>query len=259
MHQSDMMTLERHEEIVKLVNDRGRLTVSELSELFGVSETTIRRDLTTLSARHLLRRTHGGAMRIYPVATSEAPILQRQSEYADEKERIGAAAAKLIEDGETLLLIAGSTCLAFARYLNSRRNLTIITDSLLVAQELVRQGQHRVILLGGLINLDEYAVRGTLARHALSQFRVDHVVMGTRAVSVSNGVNAETLEEAEFQRICMACSQNVMLLADSSKFRLSALVQTAPLTDIDVLITDEGLDHDTVQEIQELGIYVVLA
>lgn len=259
MQQSDLMTLERHEEIVNLLNERGRLTVGEFSEIFGVSETTIRRDLTTLSAKRLIRRTHGGAVRIYPIATSEAPILQRQAERAAEKERIGAAAANLIQDGETLLLVAGSTCLVLARYLNRRTNMTIITDSLLAAQELIRQGQHRVIMLGGQFSLEEYAVRGTLARQALEQFRVDHVAMGTRALSVANGLSAETLEEAEFQRACMACSQNIILLADSSKFQVSALVQTAPLTQVDVLVSDKELDPNTVEEIRELGVYLMLA
>jgi DeoR/GlpR family transcriptional regulator of sugar metabolism len=258
MQQSDLMTLERHDEIVNLLNERGRLTVGELSDIFGVSETTIRRDLTALSAKRLIRRTHGGAVRIYPIATSEAPILQRQAERAAEKERIGSAAAALLKDGETLLLVAGSTCLVLARHLNHLMNMTIITDSLLAAQELIRQGQHRVIMLGGQFNLEEYAVRGMLARQALEQFRVDHVAMGTRALSVANGLSAETLEEAEFQRACISRSQHVMLLADSSKFRVSALVQTAPLSQVDVLITDTDLDLDTAEEIRELGVYLMM-
>jgi DeoR/GlpR family transcriptional regulator of sugar metabolism len=255
---NDLMTPERQEQIVSLVNELGSVTVAELSERFGVSETTIRRDLITLTERSLVRRTHGGIMRIGTVATTESPIVLRQAEHAAEKERIGAAAAQLIRSGETLLLAGGSTGLAVARHLDRHANLTIITESLLVIQELLRQGHHRLMMLGGTVDLDEQAVRGTLARQMLEQLRVDKVILGARAVSVKRGISAETPEEAEFLRAFLNCGDDVMLVTDSSKFHLSALAQLAPITAAQTLITDNALDENIARHIRDLEINLIM-
>jgi DeoR/GlpR family transcriptional regulator of sugar metabolism len=251
------MTLERQNQLVELVNEKGRLTVPELSERFGVSETTIRRDLAALAARNLVRRTHGGVMRVGTVATSEAPIVQRQSEHAAEKERIGAAAAELIQDGETLLIAGGSTGYAVARHLAQHNHLTIITESLLVVQELLRQGQHKLIMLGGSVDPNEHAVRGTLARQMLEQFTVDKVIIGARAVSISRGISAESPEEAEFLQTYIERGDHVILVTASNKFHISALASLSPLSVINTLVTDDGLDDDIAHKIQELGVYLI--
>jgi DeoR/GlpR family transcriptional regulator of sugar metabolism len=254
MAHSDLMTPARQEQIVDLVNHEGSMTVTELSERFGVSETTIRRDLVALAAKHLICRAHGGAMRLGTVATTESPIVQRQSERADEKARIGEATARLIRDGETLLLAGGSTALAVAQHLDRHNNLTIITESLLAVRELMRQGRHRLMILGGTIDPDEQAVRGTLARQMLEQLRVDKVIIGARAVSVTRGISAETPEEAEFLREFLKCSDHVILVTDSSKFHLSALALLAPLSVVNTLVTDSHLDDDIARQIQELDV-----
>ncbi|RPI94694.1 MAG: DeoR/GlpR transcriptional regulator [Chloroflexi bacterium] len=253
----DLMTLERQDQIVALVNDVGRITVAELSERFGVSETTIRRDLSSLAARYLIRRTHGGVMRVGTVATTEIPILLRQGKFAAEKDRIGAATAGLIQNGETLLVAGGSTGLAVAQHLSEHSDLTVITESLLVVQELLRQGQHRLIMLGGSVDPDEQAVRGTLARQMLEQLSVDKVIIGARAVSLARGISAETPEEAEFLRAFLNCGEHRILVTDSSKFHLSALVTLAPLNVINTLVTDNNLDDETAQQIRELDIYLI--
>lgn len=257
MSYSDLMTPERQEQIVDLVNQEGSMTVAELSERFGVSETTIRRDLVALSASNLIRRTHGGALRLGTVATTESPIVQRRREHADEKARIGEATARLIRDGETLLLAGGSTALAVAEHLDQHNHLTIITESLLAVQELLRQGQHRLMILGGTIDPDEQAVRGTLARQMLEQLCVDKVIIGARAVSVSRGISAETPEEAEFLREFLKCGEQIILVTDSSKFHLSALARLAPLSVVNTLITDTHLDNDIALQIQELDIHLL--
>jgi DeoR/GlpR family transcriptional regulator of sugar metabolism len=258
MSHSDLMTLERQEQIVELVHDEGSMTVAELSERFGVSETTIRRDLLALAANNLIRRTHGGAMRLGTVATTESPIVLRQSQHADEKDRIGAATAHLIRDGETLLLAGGSTALAVARQLDRHNNLTIITESLLAVQELMRQGQHRLMILGGTVDPDEQAVRGTLARQMLEQLCVDKVIIGARAVSVKRGISAETPEEAEFLREFLKCGEHIILVTDSSKFHLSALARLAPLSVVNTLVTDACLDEETARQIRELDIHLLM-
>lgn len=258
MSNADLMTQERQERIVILVNETGRLTVSELSERFNVSEATIRRDLATLAAQNLIRRTHGGAMRLRPIMTTESPVIQRQSKFAKEKERIGAAAANLVKDNETLLIAGGSTGLAVARNLKEHNNLTVVTDSLMVAEELLRQDQHRVMLLGGTIDPDERACRGSLAKLILKQLKVDKVILGARAVSVERGLSAETPEEADIFRTFIECGDNIILVTDSSKFHLSALAFLSPLEDFNTLVTDTELDEEIAEQVQELGVYLLM-
>ncbi len=146
-----------------------------------------------------------------------------------------------------------------ARHLDRHNNLTIITESLLVVQELMRQGQHRLMILGGTIDPDEQAVRGTLARQMLEQLRVDKVIIGARAVSVTRGISAETPEEAEFLRAFLKCGDHIILVTDSSKFHLSALARLAPLSVVNTLVTDSHLDDDVAYQDRELDIHLLMA
>ncbi len=256
MSNSDLLGLERQEKIAQLLEERGKLTVAEISAVFEVSEATVRRDLTTLADRNMIRRVHGGAMRAQQVATSEAPIMQRLEERAEIKQRIGQAAARLIEDGETVLLMGGSTGTSVARELGSHTNLTLVTDLLIVANELIRQGVHKVIVLGGTVDADEFAVRGTLSRVVLAELQVDKVVLGTKAISPERGLSAESAEEAELFRGCIQAGHYVILVTDSSKFNQSALVRVAPVEVLDALVTDSNVDAETVAALRERGVFV---
>ncbi len=256
MSNSDLLGLERQERIAQLLEERGRLTVAEISDAFEVSESTARRDLSALADRNLIRRVHGGAVRAPRVATSEAPIMQRLEQRADVKRRIGQAAARLIQDGETVLLMGGSTGTAVARELGGHANLTVVTDSLIVANELIRQGVHKVIILGGMIDADEFAVRGTLARQFLSELQVDKVILGTKAISAQRGLSAESAEEAELFRGCIQAGHQIILVTDSTKFHQSALVRVADVEVLDTLVTDAGIDAETVETLQERGVCV---
>lgn len=259
MSNSDLMTSERQERIAQMVEDKGRLTVAAISELFEVSEATARRDLAALAAQNLIQRVHGGAMKRRVVATSETPILRRQTDNTEAKRRIGQAAARLVDDGETLLLIGGSTGLAVAHELQHHRHLTIVTDSLLIAGELLNQGQHKTIILGGTIDPDEQAVRGTLSRIILEQLQVDKAIIGTKAVSADWGLSVETPEEAELWRAYIAIAHHVILVTDSSKFRQSALVNVTPMENIHTLVTDTGIDDEILEQLQDKGVYVIIA
>lgn len=259
MSNSDLLTRERQEQIAQIVEDKGRLTVAEISERFNVSEATARRDLAALAAQNLILRVHGGAMKRRVVATREAPILHRQAKNAEAKQRIGQIAARLIDDGETLLLIGGSTGLAVAHELYNHQHLTIVTDSLLIASELLDQGQHKLIILGGTIDQDERAVRGTLSRIVLEQLQVDKAIIGTKAVSPDWGLSVETPEEAELWRAYIAIAHHVIVVTDSSKFRQSALVNVTSIENIHTLVTDSGIDDDVREQLQDKGVYVILA
>lgn len=256
MSHADLHGLERQEKIAQLLEERGKLTVAEISQAFEVSEATARRDLTALAAQNMIRRVHGGAIRTQQVATREAPIMQRLEERAEVKRRIGQATARMIQHGETVLLIGGSTGTAVARELGSHRDLTIITDSLMVASELIRQDVHKVIILGGTIDGDEFAVRGALPRLFLSEFQVDKVVLGTKAISPQRGLSTESAEEAELFRDCIQAGHYIILVTDSSKFNQSALVRVAPVDVLDAIVTDSAINPETLEALHERGVYV---
>ena len=256
MSNADLLGLERQERIAHLLEQRGTLTVSEISESFEVSEATVRRDLAALASRNMLRRVHGGAMRIHTVATSEAPIMLRQDQNIEAKRRIGQAAARRVQNGETVLLVGGSTGMAVARELGEHSNLTIVTDSLFIAQELIHQGSHKVIMLGGMIDPAEFAVRGTFLRLILSELQVDKVILGTKAISPDRGLSGESAEEAEISRAYIHAGHHVIVVTDSSKFHQSALVRVVPIDAIDMLITDDGIPPSALAIFQEHGIYV---
>ncbi len=256
MSNSELLGLERQERIAQLLEQRSTITVAEISESFDVSEATARRDLAALASRNLIRRVHGGAMRAHTVATTEAPILHRQEQNAEIKKRIGQAAARRILNNETVLLMGGSTGLAVARELGDHTNLTIVTDSLFVANELMHQGNHKVIMLGGMIDPAEFAVRGTLLRLILAELQVDKVILGTKAISAQRGLSAESAEEAEIARTSIHVGHHVMVVADSSKFQQSALVRVVPIESIDTLITDSGIPPGALESFKERGITV---
>lgn len=256
MSNSDLLALERQEKIAALLEQRGTLTVAQISEMFAISEATVRRDLAALASRNLIRRVHGGAMHNHPVATTESPIIHRQKQNSEVKQRIGEAAAELILNGETVLLIGGSTGIAVARELAHHSNLTIVTDSLLVANELMNQSVHQVIILGGLIDKDEFAVRGTLSRMILSELQVDKVIMGTKAISVERGLSAESAEEAELFRSFIKAGHSLIVVTDSSKFHQSALVRVAAIDAIDILVTDSRLSEDIQHQLHQAGVIV---
>ncbi len=256
MSNSDLLGLERQEKIAQLLEQRGRLTVAEISRAFDVSEATARRDLSALAERNMIRRVHGGAMRAQPVATSEAPIMQRLEEHANIKRLIGKAAARLVQNGETVLLMGGSTGTAVARELGAHANLTLVTDSLIVANELIRQGNHKVILLGGMIDSDEFAVRGTLARLFLSELQVDKVILGTKAISPERGLSAESAEEAELFRACIQAGNRIILVTDSTKFHQSALVRIAAVDVLDTIVTDTDISPEVMEALEEHGVFV---
>jgi DeoR family fructose operon transcriptional repressor len=198
-------------------------------------------------------------MKRHMVATSEAPLLRRRAENAEAKQRIGQAAAHLIDDGETLLLIGGSTGLAVAHELQHHQRLTIVTDSLLIAGELLDQGQHKIIILGGTIDPDEQAVRGTLSRIILEQLQVDKAIIGTKALSPDWGLSVETPEEAELWRAYIAIAHHVIIVTDSSKFRQSALVNVTSMDNIHTLVTDSGIEDEAREQLQDRGVYVIIA
>lgn len=253
-----LSNIERQQGLVALLDRQGRLSVADICALYGVSEATVRRDLDVLAERGLLQRVHGGAIPVRR-ATPELPILERRREQADEKRRIGVAAAELIQDGETVFLGSGTTVLEVAENLRSRRNLTVITNSLPVINTLAALPGISVIVLGGMLRDSELSFIGHIAELALAELRADKVIVGTRALDLEHGLTNDYLPETLTDRAVLSVGREVILVADHTKLGAVAPAFLAPLTSVHTLVTDTLVGVELLDALKEQGMRVIVA
>ncbi|PKN86343.1 MAG: DeoR/GlpR transcriptional regulator [Chloroflexi bacterium HGW-Chloroflexi-8] len=243
---------------MNLLEDLGAVTVSDLVKEFKVSEMTIRRDLDILENQGLLRRVHGGAVsrrgRSY-----EPPFMLRTSENLDNKIRISQAAANLIQNGDSITLDVGTTTLEIARHLQNKQDLTVITPSLQIANELINHPGIRLILTGGILRIGELSMVGHLAERIFEDFFVDKLFLGAGAVDLKTGVSEFNIEDALVKRAMVKSAKSVVLVADSSKFNQVAFTAIVPLSEIHTIITDKELDPHLATQIQAKGLELILA
>ncbi|MCS7220841.1 MAG: DeoR/GlpR family DNA-binding transcription regulator [Anaerolineae bacterium] len=257
-----MLKSERQSEILQEVVRRGTISVAELAARLKVSEITIRRDLDELGKLGYLQRIRGGARRQIP-RVPEPPVVQRQLAQAREKWAIGLAAVELIHDGDVIALDASSTVLELARMITMRswHNLQVVTNSLIIAHELTGIPGVRLVLIGGSINYEEMAVFGTMAEEMLRWINVDKLFLGCRGidprVGLSNDLQAEVLIGTE--RALVAASRQVIVLADHTKFGQVFLLQSVPVAELDLIITDSLTPEELLQEFRRQDIQVIVA
>lgn len=236
-----------------MLDKHDSIQVTYLVELFDVSEMTIRRDLDMLERRGLLRRVHGGAVsnrgRSY-----EPPFMLRSSQNSEAKERIGKAAAGLVQNGDSIMLDVGTTTLEVARNLRDRQNLTVITPCFQIAALLVEHPDIRLILTGGILRRGELSLVGHLAERAIQDFYVDKFFMGVGGVDLKAGFTEFNLEDTLVKQAMLRQAKDITVVVDSSKFCHVAFTAIAPLQAANRIVTDSGVATETVEEIEELGI-----
>jgi len=252
------LKIERHDQIQTLVHDHGRVTVQELSNLFGVSEATVRRDLEELDSLGRIRRTHGGAVPA-EIAPKEPPMLQRVGEKSKQKAQIGKAAAQLIKNGETIFLGSGTTVIEVARNIPADISLTVITNSLAVVNELASHTGIELIVIGGMLRQSELSMVGHVAEQAVKEFRADRVFLGMYAIDVGCGFTNDFPPEIMTDRAILNISPQIVVLADHSKFGRVSSMLVAPVTAAQIIITDDGTPQTIIEQLEELGIRVIKA
>jgi DeoR/GlpR family transcriptional regulator of sugar metabolism len=236
-----------------LQND-GSVSINSLADTLGVTKVTVRSDLDALEQRGLLLRTHGGAVipEHYQLARQIGSTLQ---ERRHEKEAIARLAAAQVKDGSTLILDAGSTTAIAARLLVEHR-ITVVTNSLLVLQELSASETVELLVAGGALRKSDLALIGGLSRHVFEQLHPDLVFLGANGFSVEGGVTCANLVEAETKRFMIKSANRVCLLADSSKSGRMALAHVCNWDEIDVLVTD-CLGEEDREALSGLGVEVL--
>ena len=262
------LSIERRMEIVKIINMHKSATVAEIVEWIGASPATVRRDLTWLDEQGLIMRTHGGATAIdyssQALLRGSVPSYeQRLNEYMEEKRSIGQCAAGHIHDGETIILDASTTNHYVLPFLTKKRDLTIITNSLYISNELMTIGEANpsltVICSGGTLYRRSHSFIGMVAEQALSQFYVDKAFIGLRGVSLHHGLTSPFPEEIPIKRQMIKCAKEVFILADHTKFNVTSASLIAPLNIVHTLITDAGATHEIVRQMSSIIPHVIIA
>jgi len=249
---------ERQHEIVARARAAGRVDVSTLAAELDVAAETVRRDLTVLERRGLLRRVHGGAVPVERLAL-EPSVPERDLANPAAKDAIARAALDLLGDARTIVLDGGTTTARLAALLPEGRELTVVTHALPVAAALASLPGITLHLVGGHVRGRTLVATGPWTTAALGSLRADVVVLGTNGVSVERGLTTPDLAEAEAKRALAAAGRRVVVLADRSKLGRDELVTFAPLEQVDTLVTDAGADADLVAELAAAGVEVVTA
>ncbi len=236
-----MLAEQRKQNILERLRQTGQVTVTELCEDLGVSDETVRRDLSALAAEGLLRKVHGGAVRV-PELLKEAPYEERKQQNLPEKQAIARRAAKLLSDGESIAIDSGCAAEAFAEAISGVRDLTVLTDSLPVAwilREKLLRGDFcgKLILPSGEVEPMGGGMRGGMTAEWLSRFAVDRVFIGATAIS-ERGILFSDAEDAAVARAMSGCGAETVVLAESIKFGKESFALCLPLKSVGVLITD---------------------
>lgn len=234
---------ERKKEILDLLEKQNKVFVPDLCDFFNVSPATIRTDLRILDNEGLLKRTHGGAVKLSK-ATYEPTSDFKLSQKSKEKKKIAEYAIQLIENSDTIALDTGTTTLELAKLLPSKHGLTVITNDIAIATFLEQNSDAKVIMLGGIIRRGFNCTAGSFAAKMMQPFNVDKAFIASNAFSFESGFSTPSTEQAEVKRAMIHSAAKVNMLIDSSKFNCIAFYRFAELEDIDQLITDNLLSSE---------------
>ncbi|MET3942641.1 DeoR family L-fucose operon activator [Paenibacillus sp. PvP094] len=250
-----MLAAERYDRIVEMVNESGSMRVSELSDRCRVTEETIRRDLDRLEQAGRLKRSHGGAVSIKD-DQPEIPYRVRETTHAEEKKRIAQAALAMIRPGDRILLDASTT----AGYMAANMPdipLTVLTNSIQVATELSSKDKIEVISTGGQLAQRSLSFVGPLAERSLETYHVDKLFLSCKGVHLDGGGISESNElQARLKQKMVGISDQVILLADASKFGVRAFARVTGLNAVHAVILNEQLDGDLMNRLKDYDIQI---
>jgi DeoR family transcriptional regulator of aga operon len=253
-----MMAEERRTQILQIVRTAGRVRVNDLASRFSTSAVTIRNDLNELHQRGMVLRSHGGAV-LPDTILRESPVRERLNANSDEKRRIGAMAATLINDGETIILDSGTTTLEIARQIKRKRGLHVITNGVNIAAELLDARDVQTFMIGGTVRGESASISGRFSEEMFDQFSADKLFLGGAGCDLGFGVSGANLEETMVNRAMMRIAREIILVADASKFSKRSMSRIAPFAEIDTVISDARLGEEIQEKLRLLGCNLLLA
>ena len=256
--ESALSNSERQEQIQQLIKQQDRITIAQICRRFSVSEATARRDLNILAESGEIQRFRGGGA-VIKRAPPEPPILLRETEQAEYKQRIGQLAATLVTSGETIFLGSGTTVLELAHNLQEQEGLTVITNSLPVVNALTNRTDITLIGLGGIFRHSELSFIGHFTVQALAELRPDKVFTGIRGIDPEEGLTNDHVPETTTARAILEAGGETILVADHTKCGRVSTAFVAPVRAIDTLITNEEISAKQVEAFAEQGVRVLTA
>jgi DeoR family transcriptional regulator of aga operon len=249
-----MLRAERLSALLEALTSERSVDVGAMAAEIDVSSATVRRDLRTLQEQGLLVRTHGGA--VPSDLDLELPVRYRSSRRRSEKQRIALAAAELVPDGSVVGLTGGTTTTEVARVLCDRSGITIVTNALNIASELVLRSNIRLVVIGGSARHASYELVGPSAESMLARYHLDLAFIGTDGVTLAGGCTTHDEMEAHTDRAFLGRSRRVVVVADSSKLGRTAFAHICDLSEVDDVITDSEADPVVLKELADAGVHV---
>ena len=254
-----MIAEERRSILVNKLREEGYVQVTELADELGISSATIRRDIILLDKEGICTRKRGGAVRTAQGVTMEIPYATRRLRNLAEKGAIAKEALKFIENGNTLLLDAGSTVYSLALLLHQRERLTVVTHDLNIAQKLATNQHINLICTGGIARENEYILEGAQVIDFIRSLRVDKVFLAADAIHPDGWIANVNINEVPIKQAMLSASQQIILLSDSSKFSTTGFAKVCDISEVDTLITDRNIDNRTLEFLKSREVNVILA
>ena len=249
-----LLGAKRQRELLNYIRAYGAGSVTEMSRLLNVSASTVRRDLNELQDKGLIERVHGGAAHVSDDVEPLRPL--REIAFADEKRRIGQAAASHVADNSTVLITGGTTTEAMLPFLGMAAGLTVLTNSLSVVNRLSQYSDIAIIVLGGVLRRQEMSLLGHLTIAGLDEFGIDQVFSGAFGIDPDIGVTGTNLNETQTDRSLISSARELILLADHSKLAQRGPARLVPTTAVTTLVTDDGADIEILERFRAAGVNV---
>ncbi|AEW99490.1 DeoR/GlpR family DNA-binding transcription regulator [Streptantibioticus cattleyicolor] len=250
-----MLKADRLARLLEHVATEGSANVHELADLLQVSSATVRRDLHVLHEQGLVRRTHGGA--VTGALSLELPVRHRLGTRQAEKSRIAAKAAALVPDGAVVGMTGGTTVTEVARALSDRTGITVVTNAVNIAADLVMRRDIHLVVIGGNARSQSYELVGPIAERTLANYHIDISFIGVDGLSPGQGCTTHDEMEAHTDRAFLSNSDRTVVVADSSKIGKATFARICPLNEIDTLVTDDGADPAQLEALRTMGIDVI--
>jgi len=248
---------ERRRSILEALHREGRVLVVDLAHQFATSQVTIRKDLEALHAHGLVHRTHGGALPARDGALEDPTLREKEKLHRKEKLHIATAAARMVQEGQVVILDSGTTTTAIARALRGFQKLTIITNAVNIAAEL-SGSQPEVILTGGTLRKNSFSLVGPIAEETLHRLNADILFLGVDGFDVQYGLSTPNLLEAKVNRVMVEIAKRTVAVCDSSKFGRRSLSLIVPPSALHEVITDRGVPKSDQRELKKAGIEVTI-
>lgn len=247
----------RHQKILEKLKKEKYVEVQDLCEILDVSAVTIRKDLRVLEQKGLLFRTHGGASLENPY-TAEKPVDEKEKLFAEEKSKIAEAAAKLVQQNDSIIIGSGTTVQNLAKSITPQEKLSVITSSLYVALELCKYPEIEIVQLGGQLRHSSASVTGHYAGELLRNITCNQLFLGVDGIDFQHGCTTTSLDEAIINKAMIGSAQRLIILADSTKFGKRSLGKICELDQVNEIITDKNISSKNLKRLEKIGIKVTV-